>query len=142
MVEMITGMPPGKRVVLFAGKPLPTSGTVAAAGIRQGDLIAVEPNSNPFAINQDGSAADADAFIAALRQNAGALQQLSSRSPALQAAVASGNTGQLQAALRDVCYSLHRLPFLLTHACHQPSLERASITGLLACKRSSLSMLL
>lgn len=102
MVEMITGMPPSKQKVLHAGKQVPTSGTIASAGISQGDLIAVEPNSNPFQINTDGSATDPDAFLAELRQNPVALQQLCSRSPELQAAVTSGNTEQVQAALRKV----------------------------------------
>lgn len=102
MVEMITGMPPSKQRVLLAGKAMPSSGTIAAAGVRQGDLIAVEPNSNPFQISPDGSAAEPEAFLAALRQNPAAMQQLSSRSPALQAAITSGNIGQLQAALRQV----------------------------------------
>eukprot|EP00892_Ulva_mutabilis_P007746 jgi/Ulvmu1/5343/UM022_0137.1 len=100
IVESLAGIPPSAELLLLAGKPIPMTGTIAAAGIRHGHRITVNPVYNPLGLNQDGSAVDPEAFLAELRKDADMLGRLSTGNPALQTAVTSGNAIQLQVALR------------------------------------------
>lgn len=102
MVQMISGIPPDKQKLVLGQKVLPKSGTIAAAGISDGDLIQVHPSANPFEQARDGSAVDPDAFLAALRQNPDIMQKISANNKSLETAILSGNTSQMQAALRQV----------------------------------------
>lgn len=102
MVQMISGIPPDKQKLVLGQKVLPKAGTIAAAGISDGDLIQVHPSANPFEQAQDGSAVDPEAFLAALRQNPDIMQRVSANNKSLEAAILSGDVSQLQASLRQV----------------------------------------
>lgn len=102
MVQMISGIPPAKQKLVLGQTVLPQTGTIAAAGISDGDLIQVHPNANPFEQAPDGSAVDPDAFLAAIRQNPDIMQRVSAQNKSLESAIASGDTSQMQASLRQV----------------------------------------
>lgn len=103
MVQMISGIPPNKQKLVLGQNPLPKTGTVEAAGVKDGDLLQVLPNANPFEQAPDGSAVDPDAFIAAMQQTPETLQRVSAQNKPLGDAIRSGNTAQLQDILRQVC---------------------------------------
>lgn len=102
MVQMISGIPPSKQKLVLGQKALPKTGTIADAGIGDGDLIQVHPSVNPFEQAPDGSAVDPDAFLAAIRQSPDIMQRVSAQNKALEAAIKSGDTAQVQASLRQV----------------------------------------
>ncbi|KAK9806745.1 hypothetical protein WJX72_001124 [[Myrmecia] bisecta] len=110
ILEVETAIPASGQLLLLNGRPLDNSGTLASAGVQNGDLLmlmhrdqatqAAAANQQPQ-WNADGSAVHPEMLMRQMAASAASMADIGARNPALATAIHDGNVEVFQHFLRS-----------------------------------------